>query len=144
MGSRLKAPSKPSITVTKPIRPRESGACFFGDVMTKFDTALSACADDLRDNCQIVPDMDLLAHLARALGPALFLAQQSTITAADPTALAAVVAGFMARHGLSPDAAPEMTRAVIDAYPSTGPRHRAVVQYLICQNYGLKSSVLAG
>jgi len=72
----------------------------------------------------------------RALGPLALAPKSAQISATDDPALNKVVTSFMARHSLPAALAQQMVLAVKDSYPSPQ-RHRAVVAYLIAQNFGL-------
>lgn len=104
--------------------------------MAKLHDMQAIYAQELRDVCGIVPDMILLDWVLRALGPLALAPKFAQISATDDPALTKAVTSFMARHHL-PAALPQaMVLAVKDSYPSPL-RHRAVVAYLIAQNFGL-------
>jgi hypothetical protein len=105
--------------------------------MAKLHDMRAIYAQELHDVCGIVPDKVLLEWALRALGPLALAPKTAQISAQDDTALSKAVTSFMARHHLPAALTPQMVLAVKDSYPSPL-RHRAVVAYLIAQNFGLR------
>jgi len=104
--------------------------------MAKLHDMQAIYVQELHEVCGIVPDKVLLAWALRALGPLALAPKSAQISAQDDTALNKAVTSFMMRHHLPASLAPQMVLAVKDGYPSPL-RHRAVVAYLIAQNFGL-------
>jgi hypothetical protein len=105
--------------------------------MAKLHDMQAIYAQELRGLCGIVPDMVLLDWVVRALGPLALAPKSAQISAQDDPDLTKAVASFMARHHLPAALAQHMVLAVKDSYPSPQ-RYRAVVAYLIAQNFGLR------
>ncbi len=114
------------------------GPIFLGYVMRKLTATLAIYAQDLRDDCGIVPDMDLLHRVTLLLGPQALNPNTAQIL---ETGLPKVVKDFMASHDLPLNLQGDMVRAVIDTYPKPN-RYRAVIAYLIAQNFGLGARIL--
>ncbi len=106
--------------------------------MAKLHDMQAIYAQELRDVCGIVPDIILLEWAMRALGPLALAPKSAQIPATDDPALTKAVTSFMARHHLPAALTQAMVLAVKDSYPSPL-RYRAVVGYLIAQNFGLRA-----
>lgn len=118
--------------------PRKRGLFSCGHDMAKLHDMQAIYAQELRDVCGIAPDIILLEWAMRALGPLALAPKSAQIPATDDPALTKSVTSFMARHHLPAALTQAMVLAVKDSYPSPL-RHRAVVAYLIAQNFGLRA-----
>jgi hypothetical protein len=105
--------------------------------MAKLHEMHAIYAQELHEVCGIVPDKVLIEWALRALGPLALAPKSAQISDQDGAALSKAVTSFMARHHLPASLAPQMVLAIKDSYPSPL-RHRAVVAYLIAQNFGLR------
>lgn len=106
--------------------------------MSKLHDMKAIFAQDLRERCGIVPDMALLDWVMRALGPLMLAPKSAQISDQDDTALHKAVASFMSRHHLPAALVQPMVLAIKDSYPSPQ-RYRAVITYLVAQNFALPS-----
>ncbi len=118
--------------------PRKRGLFSCGLDMAKLHDMQAIYAQELRDVCGIVPDIILLEWAMRALGPLALAPKSAQIPATDDPALNKAVTSFMARHHLPAALTQAMVLAVKDSYPAPL-RYRAVVAYLIAQNFGLRA-----
>lgn len=109
--------------------------------MGKFEAKMALYAQELRAVCLIVPDFDLLERVTLALGPQVLADATAVISGDDNTALPKLVASFMSKYDAPSALQPAMLRAVLDCYPKPQ-RYRAVVAYLIAQNFALKPRIL--
>jgi hypothetical protein len=108
--------------------------------MAKLHDMQAIYAQELRDVCGIVHDVILLEWVLRALGPLALAPKSAQISAEDDLGLNKAVTSFMVRHHLPAALTQQMVLAVKDSYPSPL-RHRAVIAYLIAQNFGLRGRV---
>ena len=111
--------------------------------MSKLQDRLAIYAQELREICGILPDMALLERVTLALGPQALGHTSAQIHGGDSVDFAKFVANFMAHHDLPSALHHDMARAVLDAYPKPQ-RYRAVIAYLIAQNFGLRARLIAG
>ena len=118
--------------------PRKRGLFYCGLDMAKLHDMQAIYVQELRDVCGIAPDIILLEWAMRALGPLALAPKSAQIPATDDPALTKAVTSFMERHHRPAALTQAMVLAVKDSYPSPQ-RHRAVVAYLIAQNFGLRA-----
>ncbi|RBI77593.1 DUF2853 domain-containing protein [Roseovarius sp. TE539] len=107
--------------------------------MGKRDDLIAQYADDLRNKCGIVPDMDLLTKVTIGCGPAIYNADASTVAAGQPGEIETVKQNFLIKKlGLADG--PHLTDAinqVIETYGrSERNKYRAVVYYMLTKHFG--------
>jgi hypothetical protein len=62
--------------------------------MGKRDDLIALYASELSEKCGVTPDMDLLAKVAKGLGPALYRDDSTTVAASDPDELQRMRSGY--------------------------------------------------
>lgn len=110
--------------------------------MGKRDELIAAYAEDLRDKCNVTPDMALLTLVTVGCGPAVYDKDASTVSSSDSTELALVKRNFLVRKlGLPDDAKlDEALDAVMETYGRSEHRkYRAVIQYLLTKHFSKES-----
>ncbi|MFT3975003.1 MAG: DUF2853 family protein [Amaricoccus sp.] len=113
--------------------------------MSKRDDLIAVYAADLREKCQMEPDMALLTKVAIGLGPVIYNSDSNTVAASQPAELETIRKNFLVKKlGLADG--PELASgidAVIETYGrSNRNKHRAVVYYLLTKHFG-KETVYA-
>jgi hypothetical protein len=113
--------------------------------MGKRDDLIAKYADDLKNKCNVTPDMALLTKVTIGCGPAIYDADSETVAASQESELETVKKNFlMKKLGLADG--PELMKAinsVIDTYGrSERNKYRVVVYYLLTKHFG-KESVYA-
>lgn len=107
--------------------------------MGRRDDLIAQYGEDLKNKCGVAPDMDLLAKVTFACGPAIYDADASTVAASQPAELATVKKNFLVKKLGLPDG-PELTDAidkVMEIYGrSERNKYRAVVYYLLVKHFG--------
>ncbi|KQI70115.1 hypothetical protein AN189_01585 [Loktanella sp. 3ANDIMAR09] len=107
--------------------------------MGKRDDLIQKYAEDLRNDCGMEPDMDLLTKVTIGCGPSIYNADASTVAGSDPEELQRVVDGFLKKKLGLPDG-PDLMDAVnkaIDTYGrSNRTKYRAVIYYLLTKHFG--------
>ncbi|MCB5199180.1 Protein of unknown function [Loktanella sp. DSM 29012] len=107
--------------------------------MGKRDDLIQKYAEDLRNDCGMEPDMDLLTKVTIGCGPSIYNADASTVAGSDPEELQRVVDGFLKKKLGLPDS-PDLMDAVnkaIDTYGrSNRNKYRAVIYYLLTKHFG--------
>jgi len=114
-------------------------------IMGKRDELIAQYADDLRNKCGIVPDMELLTKVTIGCGPAIYNADASTVAAGQPAELETVKNNFLIKKlGLADG--PHLMDAinqVIETYGrSERNKYRAVVYYMLTKHFA-KEAVYA-
>jgi len=104
------------------------------NVMSKRDDLIAQYADDLKNKCGIVPDMDLLTKVTIGCGPAIYDADAQTVAASQYSEIETVKQNFLIKKlGLTDS--PELLDAinkVIETYgKSERNKYRAVVYYML-------------
>ena len=97
---------------------------------------------DLREKCNINPDMDLLKKVTIGCGPAIYNSDSSTISGTNESELITVRNKFLIKKlGLSTDdKLNEGIDAVIEQYGrSNRHKYRAVFYYLLVKRFGKES-----
>lgn len=107
--------------------------------MGKRDDLIAQYADDLKNKCGMVPDMDLLTKVTIACGPAIYNADASTVAASQASELETVKNNFLIKKlGLADG--PELMagiNAAIETYgKSERNKYRAVFYYLLTRHFG--------
>jgi hypothetical protein len=115
-----------------------NGSSFMG----KRDDLIAQYADDLKNKCGMVPDMDLLTKVTIGCGPSIYDADASTVASSQPGELETVKDNFLVKKlGLSDG--PELMEAinkVVDTYgKSERNKYRAVVYYMLTKHFGKES-----
>ena len=107
--------------------------------MGKRDELIAQYAEDLKNKCGVMPDMDLLTNVTIGCGPAIYDADASTVAASQPEELRTVKKNFLIKKlGLTdgPDLM-QAIDAVMDTYGrSERNKYRAVVYYLLVKHFG--------
>ncbi len=100
--------------------------------MGKRDDLIARYADDLKNKCGMVPDMDLLTKVTIGCGPSIYDADSNTVAASQPGELETVKKNFLIKKLGLPDG-PELDAAiarVVETYgASERNKYRAVVYY---------------
>ena len=97
---------------------------------------------DLREKCNINPDMDLLKKVTIVCGPAIYNSDSSTVSGTNESELITVRNKFLIKKlGLSTDdKLNEGIDAVIEQYGrSNRHKYRAVFYYLLVKRFGKES-----
>ena len=97
---------------------------------------------DLREKCNINPDMDLLKKVTIGCGPAIYNSDSSTVSSTNESELITVRNKFLIKKlGLSTDdKLNEGIDAVIEQYGrSNRHKYRAVFYYLLVKRFGKES-----
>jgi hypothetical protein len=107
--------------------------------MSKRDELIAVYAADLREKCQVEPDMALLTKVTVGLGPAIYNNDSSTVAGSAASELETIRKNFLVRKlGLAEG--PELASgidAVLETYGrSNRNKHRAVVYYLLTRHFG--------
>ncbi len=107
--------------------------------MGKRDDLIAQYADDLKNKCGMVPDMDLLTKVTIACGPAIYNADASTVAASQASELETVKNNFLIKKlGLADG--PELMAGINAAVETYGKsernKYRAVFYYLLTRHFG--------
>jgi hypothetical protein len=111
--------------------------------MGKRDDLIAQYADDLKNKCGMVPDMDLLTKVTIGCGPAIYNADASTVAASQDHELETVKENFLIKKlGLADGPAlMEGINAAIETYgKSERNKYRAVFYYLLTKHFGKESA----
>ncbi|RYH04242.1 DUF2853 family protein [Salipiger sp. IMCC34102] len=113
--------------------------------MSKRDELIEKYAEDLRNDCEMEPDMDLLTKVTIGCGPSIYNADSSTVAGSDGDELRRIEDNFLKKKLGLPEG-PELMggiQAALTAYGrSNTNKYRAVVYYLLVKHFG-KESVYA-
>jgi hypothetical protein len=110
--------------------------------MGKRDDLIAQYADDLRNKCNMQPDMALLTKVTIGCGPAIYDADASTVAGSQPGEIETVKKNFlMKKLGLSDG--PELDAAIASVIETYGRsernKYRAVVYYMLTKHFGKES-----
>lgn len=110
--------------------------------MSKRDDLIAQYADDLRNKCGIVPDMDLLTKVTIGCGPAIYDTDAQTVAATQHSEIETVKQNFLIKKlGLADS--PELMAGinkVIETYgKSERNKYRAVVYYMLAKHFDKES-----
>ncbi len=110
--------------------------------MSKRDDLIAKYSEELKDKCNITPDMDLLTKVTIGLGPSIYNKDSSTVSGTDQSELDTVKNNYLIKKlGLSDG--PELDSAiksVLEVYGmSNRNKYRAVVYYMLCQHFKKES-----
>lgn len=111
--------------------------------MSKRDELITKYAEDLRDKCNMEPDMELLKKVTIGCGPSIYNADSATVASSQPAELETVKANFlMKKLGLADG--PELMagiETVIETYgKSERNKYRAVMYYLLVKQFGKEAA----
>jgi len=110
--------------------------------MGKRDELIAKYADELRNKCGMVPDMDLLTKVTIGCGPSIYNDDASTVAATQDSELQTVKNNFLIKKlGLSdgPNLM-EGLHKVIEIYgKSERNKYRAVIYYMLTKHFGKES-----
>lgn len=107
--------------------------------MSRRDDLIAKYADDLRNKCQIEPDMALLKKVTIGCGPAIYDPDAELVAASQKDELERVERNFLIKK-LGCYESPELMQVidqVIDTYGRSNPsKFRAVVYYMLVKQFG--------
>jgi hypothetical protein len=106
--------------------------------MSKRDDLIAKYAEDLRNKCQMEPDMALLTKVTIGCGPAIYNADSTTVAGSDAAELETVKKNFlMKKLGLADSPAlMDGIHAAINTYgKSERNKHRAVLYYMLAKHF---------
>lgn len=107
--------------------------------MGKRDDLIAKYAGDLRNKCNIEPDMALLTKVTIGCGPAIYSADSETVAATDSAEVDRVKQSFLIKKlGLADGPAlDDAIKAVFQTYgQSERNKYRAVVYYMLVKHFG--------
>jgi hypothetical protein len=106
--------------------------------MSKRDALIAKYADDLKNKCNMTPDMDLLTKVTIGCGPSIYSADSETVAASQPAELETVKKNFLIKK-LGLKDGPELMaaiNAVIETYgKSERNKYRPVVYYMLVKHF---------
>lgn len=114
-------------------------------IMGKRNELIQKYAEDLKEKCNVKPDMDLLTKVTIGCGPSIYNADASTVASSDPKELATVRNNFLIKKLGLPDndKLDEGIEKVVEQYGRSNPnKYRAVMYYLLTKHFK-KESVYA-
>ncbi len=107
--------------------------------MGKRDELILKYASDLKERCNVTPDMDLLRKVTIGCGPSIYNADASTVSGSDKAELDRVRTGFLVKRLGLPDGI-ELEAAIANVINTYGRsnrnKYRAVVYYLLTRHFG--------
>jgi hypothetical protein len=111
--------------------------------MSKRDDLIAKYADDLKNKCGMMPDMDLLTKVTIGCGPSIYNDDASTVAGSQAFELETVKNNFlMKKLGLADG--PQLMdgiNSVIETYgKSERSKYRAVVYYMLTKHFGKEST----
>ncbi len=110
--------------------------------MSKRDELIAKYAKDLKEKCNMNPDMDLLTKVTIGCGPSIYNADSATVSGSDASELATVKNNFLINKlGLKDGA--DLDRGiqkVMEVYGiSNRSKYRAVVYYMLTKHFKKES-----
>lgn len=110
--------------------------------MSKRDELIALYANDLKEKCNVTPDVDFLTKVVIGLGPSIYNADSATVAGSDKTELERLKQNFLIKKlGLTDS--PELDTAidsVLETYgKSNKSKYRAVVYYLLAKHFKKES-----
>ena len=111
--------------------------------MSKRDELIVKYASDLKDKCNVNPDMDLLTKVTIGCGPSIYNADAATVSGSDESELATVKNNFLIKKlGLKDNADLDKgIAAVMEQYgQSNRNKYRAVFYYLLTKHFKKESA----
>lgn len=113
--------------------------------MSQRDDLIAKYADELRTKCGEEPDMALLEKIVIGLGPSIYNADSSVISAGSASEVATVRENFLVKKLGLPEG-PDLDAAIESAFDRFGRsdtrKSRAVIYYLLVKHFG-KDAVYA-
>lgn len=113
--------------------------------MSKRDELIAVYAKDLREKCDLEPDMDLLTTLVIKMEPVIYNADASLVAASDDSEMDKLRQNFLIKR-LGLEDGPALDEGIdwaIDEYGRYERRkHRAVVYYLLVTHFKKESVYL--
>lgn len=110
--------------------------------MSQRDDLIEKYAADLKEKCNVTPDMELLKKVTIGLGPSIYNKDSSTVSASDKSEIETVKNNFLIKK-LGLEDSPELMSAiesVIEQYGRSNPnKHRAVIYYLLAKHFNKES-----
>ncbi|WP_452219776.1 DUF2853 family protein [Lacinutrix salivirga] len=110
--------------------------------MSKRDELIAKYAADLKDKCNVKPDMDLLTKVTIGCGPSIYNADAATVSGSDASELATVKNNFLIKK-LGLKDSPELDKAIDSVMETYGRsnrnKYRAVVYYLLTKHFKKES-----
>lgn len=107
--------------------------------MSKRDELITFYAAELKDKCNVTPDIDLLTKVTIGLGPSIYRDDAATVAASDPDEIARVRVNFLLKKLALPEG-PELDAGIDQAIETYGRsnrnKHRAVFYYLLVKHFG--------
>jgi|TARA_B110000908_G_scaffold171217_1_gene233189 hypothetical protein len=106
--------------------------------MGKRDDLIAQYADDLKNKCNMTPDMALLTKVTIGCGPAIYNADASTVAGSQASELETVKNNFLIKKlGLADGPKlMEVIDSVIEIYGrSERNKYRAVVYYMLIKHF---------
>jgi hypothetical protein len=106
--------------------------------MGKRDDLIAKYADDLKNKCNMTPDMALLTKVTIGCGPAIYNADASTVAGSQASELETVKNNFLIKKlGLADGPKlMEVIDSVIEIYGrSERNKYRAVVYYMLIKHF---------
>lgn len=110
--------------------------------MGKRDDLIAQYADDLKNKCNMDPDMDLLTKVTIGCGPAIYDADASTVAGSQPSELETVKNNFLIKKLGLTDGSDLMSgiSSVLETYgKSERNKYRAVVYYMLTKHFKKES-----
>lgn len=110
--------------------------------MSKRDELIEKYAADLKEKCNVTPNMELLTKVTIGCGPSIYNADASTVASSDPKELATVRNNFLIKKLGLPDndKLDEGIDKVVEQYGRSNPyKYRAVVYYLLTKHFKKES-----
>ena len=110
--------------------------------MGKRDDLIQKYASELRDKCEMEPDMDLLTKVTIGCGPSIYSEDANTVASSDTEELNRIREGFLMKKLGLPDNDSLMggIQSVIRTYGhSNRNKYRAVVYYMLVKHFGKES-----
>lgn len=111
--------------------------------MSKRDELIAKYASDLKDKCNVNPDMDLLTKVTIGCGPSIYNSDAATVSGSDESELATVKNNFLIKKlGLKDSTDLDKgIDAVMEKYGrSNRNKYRAVVYYLLTKHFKKESA----
>lgn len=110
--------------------------------MNKRDELIVKYVNDLKEKCQVTPEMELLRKITIGCGPSIYNNDSSTVSATDESELKTVRENFLIKKlGLTEnDKLDKGIDVVMEQYGrSNRHKYRVVVYYLLTQYFGKES-----
>ena len=110
--------------------------------MGKRDELIEKYADDLKNKCEIQPDMNLLTAVTIGCGPSIYNADASTVAGSQESELETVKNNFLIKKlGLADG--PELMDSINSVIETLGRsernKYRAFVFYMLTKHFGKES-----